>query len=61
MAGKMIKNPRNCYWLFIGISSQNSQYIQQNILADSLDSYSMQYDNKVVLGDFNLKSNNPIN
>ena len=42
-------------WLFIGIykpSSQNSQYFL-NILADLLDFYSFQYDDKAVLGDVN--------
>ena len=39
--------------------SHNSQYFL-NILADLQDFYSVQYDNKVVLGDFNLKLNNPI-
>ena len=56
-------NLRKEKWLRIGInkppSRTDSQYTL-NILADSLDVYSMQYDNKVVLGDFNLKSNNPI-
>ena len=49
-------------WLFIGIykqSSRNSQYFL-NILADLLDFYLMQYDNKLVLEAFNLKLNNPI-
>ena len=49
-------------WLFSDIfkqASQNSQYFLK-ILADLLDFYSMQYDNKVVLGDFNLKPNKPI-
>ena len=56
-------NLRKEKWLRTGInkppSRTDSQYTL-NILADSLDVYSMQYDNKVVLGDFNLKSNNPI-
>ena len=55
-------NVRKERWLFIGIykqSSQNSQYFL-NILADLLDFYLMQYDNKVVLEAFNLKPNNPI-
>ena len=49
-------------WLVICIYKpplQNIQYFL-NVLTDFLDFYSMQYDNKVVLGDFNLKPNNPI-
>ena len=49
-------------WLFIGINkppSQNSQYFL-NILADLLDFYSMQHDNKVVLGDFETKQPNHV-
>ena len=49
-------------WLFIGIykpPSQNSTCLL-NILPDSLNRYSMQYDRMVVLGDFSLKPNNPI-
>ena len=55
-------NLRKEKWLFIGIyipPSQKSQYFM-NILADLLDFYSMQYENEVVLGDFNLKPKNLI-
>ena len=50
-------------WLLIGICKPPSQTDNQyflNISADLLDVYWMQYDNKVLLGKFNLKLNNPI-
>ena len=48
-------------WLFVSIykpPSQNNQYFV-SILTDLLDFYSNEYENKVVLGDFNLESSSP--
>ena len=55
-------NLRKEKWLLIGIYKLHLQNVQYflNILADLLVFYSVQYDNKVVFGDFNLKPNNPI-
>ena len=50
-------NLRKEKWLFVGIykpPSLNSQYFLDT-LSDLLDFYSNHYDNKVILGDFNLK------
>ena len=49
-------------WLFVGIykpPSLNSQYFLDT-LSDLLDFYSNHYDNKVILGDFNLKPTDPL-
>ena len=49
-------NLRKGKWLFVSIYKpplQNNQYFV-SILSDLLDFYSNEYDNKVVLGDFNL-------
>ena len=48
-------------WLFVSIykqSLQNNQYFV-NILRDFMDFYSNEYDDKVVLRDFNLKPLKP--
>ena len=48
-------------WLFVSIHKppvQNNQYFV-SIFIDLLDFYSTQYDNKVVLGDFNLETSSP--
>ena len=50
-------NRKKGKWLFIRIYKlplQNNQYFV-NILSDWLDFFSTEYDNKVVLGDFNLE------
>ena len=50
-------NLRKDKWLFVCIYKpplQNNQY-SVRILSDLLDFYSNEYDNKVVLGDFNLQ------
>ena len=50
-------NLRKDKWLFVCIYKpplQNNQYFV-SILSDLLDFYSNEYDNKVVLGDFNLE------
>ena len=55
-------NMRNKKWLFVAIykpPSLNSQYFL-NTLSDLLDFYSNHYDNKVILGDHNLKPTDPI-
>ena len=47
--------------LFVSIykpPSQSNQYFV-DILGDLLDFYSQDYDNKVILGDFNLETSNP--
>ena len=54
-------NLRKDEWLFVSIYKpplQNNQYFV-SILSDLLDFYSNEYDNKVVLGDFNLKPSSP--
>ena len=54
-------NLRKEKWLFVCIHtppSQSNQYFQ-DILGDLLDFYSQDYDNKVILGDFNLEPSNP--
>ena len=54
-------NLRKEKWLFVSIykpPSQSNQYFQ-DILGDLLDFYSQYYDNKVILGDFNLEPYNP--
>ena len=54
-------NLRKEKWLFVSIyksPSQSNQYFL-DILGDLLDFYSQDYDNKVMLGDFNLESSNP--
>ena len=51
-------NLRKEKWLFVSIykpPSWNSQYFLDNF-SDLLDFYSNRYDNKVILGDFNLKT-----
>ena len=48
-------------WLFVSIyksPSQSNQYFL-DILGDLLDFYSQDYDNKVILADFNLEPSNP--
>ena len=48
-------------WLFVSIykpPSQSNQYFL-DILGDLLDFYSQDYDNEVILGDFNLEPSNP--
>ena len=55
-------NLRKEKWLFVGIykpPSLNSQYFLDT-LSDLLDFYSNHYDNKVILGDFNLKPTDPL-
>ena len=47
-------------WLFVSIykpASQSNQYFL-DILGDLLDFYSQDYDNDVILGDFNLEPSN---
>ena len=54
-------NLRKDTWLFVCIYKpplQNNQYFV-SILSDLLDFYSNEYDNKVVLGDFNLEPSSP--
>ena len=54
-------NLRNGKWLFVSIYKppmQNNQYFFI-ILSDLLNFYSNKYDNKVVLGDFNLEPSSP--
>ena len=54
-------NLRKDKWLFVCIYKpplQNNQYFV-SILSDLLDFYSNEYDNKVVLGDFNLEPSSP--
>ena len=54
-------NLRKDKWLFVSIYKpplQNNQYFV-SILSDLLDFYSNEYDNKVVLGDFNLEPSSP--
>ena len=54
-------NLRKEKWLFVSIYKpplQNNQYFV-SILSDLLDFYSNEYDNKVVLGDFNLEPSSP--
>ena len=54
-------NLRKDKWLFVSIYKpplQNKQYFV-SILSDLLDFYLNEYDNKVVLGDFNLKPSSP--
>ena len=54
-------NLRKEKWLFVSIykpPSQSNQYFL-DILGDMLDFYSQDYDNKVILGDFNLEPSNP--
>ena len=54
-------NVREEKWLFVSIckpQSQSNQYFL-DILGDLLDFYSQDYDNKVILRDFNLESSNP--
>ena len=54
-------NLRTDKWLFVCIYKpplQNNQYFV-SILSDLLDFYSNEYDNKVVLGDFNLEPSSP--
>ena len=54
-------NLRKDKWLFVSIYKpplQNNQYFV-GILSDLLDFYSNEYDNKVVLGDFNLEPSSP--
>ena len=54
-------NLRKDKWLFVSIYKpplQNNQYFI-SILNDLLDFYSNEYDNKVVLGDFNLQPSSP--
>ena len=48
-------------WLFVSIYKpplQNNQYFA-SVLSNFLDFYSNEYDNKVVLGNFNLKPSSP--
>ena len=55
-------NLRKEKWLFVSIYkplTENSQYFL-GISSDLLDFYLSMYDNKVVLGDFNLEPTNPI-
>ena len=55
-------NLRKEKWLFVAIykpPSLNSQYFLDT-LSDLLDFYSNHYDNKVILGDFNLKPTDPL-
>ena len=55
-------NLRKEKWLFVGIykpPSLKSQYFLDT-LSDLLDFYSNHYDNKVILGDFNLKPAYPL-
>ena len=55
-------NPRKANLLFFCIHkppSLNSQYLLDT-LSDLLDFYSNHHDNKVVLGDFNLKLTDPL-
>ena len=54
-------NLRKEKWLFVSIykpPSQSNQYFI-DLLGDLLDFYSQDYDNKVILGDFNLEPSNP--
>ena len=54
-------NLRKEKWLFVSIykpPSQSNQYFL-DLLGDLLDIYSQDYDNKVILGDFNLEPSNP--
>ena len=54
-------NLRKEKWLFVSIyktPSQSNQYFV-DILGGLLDFYSQDYDNKVILGDFNLEPSNP--
>ena len=54
-------NLRKDKWLFVSIYKpplQNSQYFV-SILNNLLDFYSTKYDNKVVLGDFNIEPSSP--
>ena len=54
-------NLRKEKWLFVSIYkplSQSNQYFL-DLLGDLLDFYSQDYDNKVILGDFNLETSNP--
>ena len=54
-------NLRTKKWLFVSIykpPSQSNQYFL-DILGDLLDFYSQGYDEKVILGDFNLEPSNP--
>ena len=54
-------NLRKEKWLFVSIykpPSQSNQYFL-DLLGDLLDFYSQDYDNKVILGDFNLEPSNP--
>ena len=54
-------NLRKEKWLFVSIykpPSQSNHYFL-DILGDLLDFYSQDYDNKVILGDFNLEPSNP--
>ena len=55
------RNVRKEKWLFVSINkpqSQSNQYFL-DILGDLLDFDSQDYDNKVLVGDFNLESSNP--
>ena len=55
-------NLRKEKWLFAAIykpPSPNSQYVLDT-LSDLLDFYSNKYDNKAILGDFNLKPTDPL-
>ena len=54
-------NLRKEKWLFVSIykpPSQSNQYFL-DLLSDLLDFYSQGYDNKVILGGFNLEPSNP--
>ena len=54
-------NLRKGKWLFVSIykpNLQNNQYFVSS-LSDLLHFYSNEYDNKVVLGDFNLEPSRP--
>ena len=54
-------NLRKEKWVFVSIykpSSQSNQYFL-DLLSDLLDFYSQDYDNRVILGDFNLEPSNP--
>ena len=54
-------NLRKDKWLFVSIYKpplQNNQYFV-GILSDLPDFYSNEYDNEVVLGDFNLEPSSP--
>ena len=54
-------NLRKSKWFFVSIykpPSQSNQYFL-DLLGDLLDFYSQDYDNKVILGDFNLEPSNP--